>query len=185
MSTRGGTLYYPIWLSYATGLLEQFHEVRLVDAIAKRWTLNNVLKDVRAFSPNIIVVDSNFASLFNDLNVAKELKKETGAILVLVGPPTSQFAETILQSGSVDIVARYEYDYTLLEIADKFKNNGYYLREIKGVSYRARNHIWHNPKREFLMSEDLDKLPFVSKVYKTYLNIKDYFLSSSLYPVVQ
>ncbi|MEM3549509.1 MAG: radical SAM protein [Candidatus Bathyarchaeia archaeon] len=185
MSTRGGTLYYPIWLSYATGLLEQFHEVRLVDAIARRWTLNEVLKDVKAFSPNIIVVDSNFASIFNDLNVAKELKKETDAILVIVGPPTSQFTETILQSGSVDIVARYEYDYTLLEIADKFESNNFFFKEIKGISYRTRNRIRHNPNREFSTSEDLDRLPFVSKVYKTHLNIKDYFLSSSLYPVVQ
>ncbi|TFH40185.1 MAG: radical SAM protein, partial [ANME-2 cluster archaeon] len=43
----------------------------------------------------------------------------------------------------------------------------------------------HNPDREFSSSEDLDKMPFVSKIYKKHLNIKDYFLSQSLYPEIQ
>ena len=185
MTTRAGTLYYPIWLSYATGVLEQFHDVRLVDAIAKCWIFNEVLHDVRKFNPDLIVIDSNFASLNNDLNVAKALKNETNAIIALVGPPASQFTEKILKSDGVDIVARYEYDYTLLEVANEIEKNSYNFDRIKGISYKCNNKIKHNPNRKFLSSEDLDKIPFVSKVYKKHLNIKDYFLSSSLYPVVQ
>jgi radical SAM superfamily enzyme YgiQ (UPF0313 family) len=36
-----------------------------------------------------------------------------------------------------------------------------------------------------LGSEELDSVPFVSEVYKKHLNIRDYFLGSSLYPEVQ
>ena len=185
MSTRAGTLYYPVWLSYATGVLSQHHEVKLVDAVAKSWSLNDVCLDVSNFHPDIIVVDTNFASLNNDLKVAEVLKNETNAIIILVGPPASQFTEKILQCGHVDIVARYEYDYTLLEIADMLEGGELALDRVKGISYVKDGQIKHNPNREFLSSEDLDKIPFVSKVYKKYLNIRDYFLSSSLYPVVQ
>jgi radical SAM superfamily enzyme YgiQ (UPF0313 family) len=185
MSTRAGTLYYPIWLSYATGVLDQYHEVKLVDAVARRWTLEDVCRDAISFRPDIIVVDTNFASLKNDLKVVEKLKSETNAITVVVGPPASQFTERILRSGHVDIVARYEYDYTLLEIADMLENGELVLDKIKGISYIREGEIRHNPNREFLLSEDLDKIPFVSKVYKKYLNVRDYFLSSSLYPVVQ
>ena len=37
-AARGGTLYYPIWLSDAAGLLEEEHEVHVNDAQAKRWS---------------------------------------------------------------------------------------------------------------------------------------------------
>ena len=112
------------------------------------------------------------------------LKEFTGAKTVLVGPPASQFSERILQNDSVDMVARFEYDFTLKEIAKAIENgNGF--KEIKGISYKENGKIVHNPNREFTTSEDLNTMPFVSKVYKEHLNIKDYFLSQSLYPEVQ
>jgi len=185
MCTRGGTLYYPIWLSYAAGVLEQFHDVRLVDSVSKGWTLDQLLYSAKQFFPDIIVIDSNFASLDNDLKAARRLKNETDAIVILVGPPASQFAERILEGGSVDIVARYEYDYTLLEVADALSLEDFELSGIDGISYIERGRVKHNRNREFLGSEELDRIPFVSAVYKKYLDIYDYFLSSSLYPVVQ
>ena len=117
-TTRGGTYWYPIWLSYATGVVESNgHKVRLVDAPAWNWKLNDVINDAKKISPDLVVVDSNFSSLKNDCNVAKLLKDETGAVSVLVGPPASQFPEKILNSG-VDIVARFEYDFTIGDIVE-------------------------------------------------------------------
>ena len=181
---RAGTLYYPIWLSYATAVAEQEHKVRLVDAPAWGWRLKDVLEDVRRFKPDLVVVDSSFPSLKNDVRVAEEIKKETEGMTVLVGPPTSQFPDEILRSNGVDIAARYEYDFTIMDIAETIEK-GKDLRGIKGISYKENGKIVHNPNREFTSSEDLDKIPFVSKVYKEHLNVKDYFLNYCLYPMVQ
>lgn len=57
--------------------------------------------------------------------------------------------------------------------------------EIQGITFRKGKEIISNPDRDFTTSEFLDELPFVSKVYEKHLNIKDYFLSHSLYPVIQ
>lgn len=174
---RGGTLYYPIWLSYAAGLLEsKGHEVRLVDAPAWNWDTERVLKDLNKFSPEIVVIDTSFTSLNNDLRVAKKIKEEFDAPIVFVGPPTSQFSEKMLEIA--EFVARYEYDYTLLEIA-----SGKNAKEILGLSYKENGKVFHNPNRPWI--KDLDSLPFVSKVYKEHLNVYDYFLNYSLYPMVQ
>ena len=184
VAARGGTLYFPIWLSYATGLLEkEGHTVRLIDAIARKWNKEQVVNDVIEFHPDIIVVDTNFSSLKNDINIANLLKLKTNAITIIVGPPASQFSDDILNQG-VDIVARFEYDFTLKEIASQVitDNN---LLTIKGISYRREGKNIHNPGREFSTQEDLDKIPFVSKVYKEHLNIKDYFLNHAFYPMVQ
>lgn len=177
-------MYFPIWLSYATALLEkEGHTVRLIDAIARKWNQDDVANDVQKFQPDFIVVDTNFSSLTNDINVANLLKATTGATTIIVGPPASQFTEEILTQG-IDIVARFEYDFTLRELGSREsdRNN---LASIKGISYIKNGKIFHNPAREFSTQQDLDEIPFVSKVYKNHLNIRDYFLNHAFYPMVQ
>ena len=181
---RAGTLYYPIWLSYATAVVEQEYETRLVDAPAWNWSREDVIEDVKRFKPDLIVMDSSFPSLKNDIEVAEEIKRNCEAKIVLVGPPASQFPDEILSSDGIDIVARWEYDFTVRDIAKALEENRDF-KDIRGISYKENGKIIHNPNREFTTSEDLDKIPFVSKVYKKHLNIRDYYLSSSLYPEVQ
>ena len=148
---RGGALYYPIWLSYATGLLEkERHKVRLIDAPAWNWSKEDVIKDARKFKPDLIVAESNFQSLTNDVKVTKEIKNATGAISVVVGPPASQFPERILNEG-IDIVARFEYDFTVRDIAEAVEA-GKNFKGINGISYKENGKIIHNPDREFITS---------------------------------
>lgn len=80
-------------------MLEQSHEVRLIDAQARHWAIENVLQDVSRFNPDIIVVDTNFSSLKNDVSVAINLKIASNAITVLEGPPASQYSEKMLYDG--------------------------------------------------------------------------------------
>jgi len=182
---RAGTLYYPIWLSYATALLEQEHETRLVDAPAWGWKIEDVIEDVGRFRPDILVIDSSFPSLNNDIGVARAVKAVCPAIMtVLVGPPTSQYAAQILEHAAIDIVARLEYDFTLQALARVLEGSKD-LSSVDGISFRINGEIIHNPDRAFSTSADLDTIPFVSKVYKKYLHIEDYFLGQSLYPEVE
>ena len=185
VAARGGTLYYPIWLAYAAGVLEkEGHRIRLVDAPAWKWDRKKVEEDAKKFNPDLIVADSNFSSLRNDSDVATLLKDETGAVSVVVGPPVSQFPERILTDGGVDIAARLEYDFTVRDIAEAVEG-GKSFENISGISYKENGKIIHNPDREFITSEELDEVPFVSEVYNEHLNIKDYFLGHTLYPMVQ
>jgi anaerobic magnesium-protoporphyrin IX monomethyl ester cyclase len=184
VAARGGTLYFPIWLSYATGLLEkEGHTVRLIDAIARNWNEQDVINDAQQFQPEFIVVDTNFSSLANDIKVANSLKAKTGGRTVIVGPPASQFAEEILRQG-IDIVARFEYDFTIRELASR-KITDINLASVKGISFIRNGGIVHNPTRELTTGQDLDTIPFVSQVYKKHLNVKDYFLNHAFYPMVQ
>ena len=139
IATRGGTLNYPIWLAYATGVLEnQFGKgVRLIDAPARNWNREDVTDDVRRFEPDLIVVDTNFSSLQNDIEVAAALKRVTeGASTIIVGPPTSQFSERILEHADIDAVARFEYDFTVRDFARALKDSAP-LEGIPGLSYQG------------------------------------------------
>lgn len=184
VAARGGTLYYPIWLSYSTGILEQgAHNTRLVDAVARRWTEADVISDALDFKPDMVVVDSNFSSLENDIKTSCRLKEATGAFTVLVGPPASQFSELALEAG-MDAVARFEHELTLRELARAI-NARTTLADVDGISYRTEDGIVNNIARAYSTDDDLDSLPFVSSVYRKHLKVHDYFLNHAYYPMVQ
>ena len=64
--TKSATLYYPIWLCYATGVLEAAgHDVRLFDAPGQDLPLEYLLSEVEEFDPQMIVVDTSTPSISN------------------------------------------------------------------------------------------------------------------------
>jgi radical SAM superfamily enzyme YgiQ (UPF0313 family) len=183
-TARSGGLDYPKWLAYATGLLEQEYMVKLVDAPASKLHTTDIINDVKEFQPDLVVVETNFSSLGNDIGVTQKIKQACGATTVIVGPPTAQYPDKILGYEGVDILALYEYDFTLLDIARTLEQK-LSIKNIQGISFNDNGQIVHNPIREYTTSEDLNRIPFVSSVYKRHLNIKDYYLSQTLYPEVQ
>jgi len=181
----GGTYWYPIWLSYATGVIEDAgYQARLVDAVAKDWETAAVKNDIDSFDPDVLVIESNFSSVKNDIDVIAELKRDHDFLSVIVGPPASQFHETILQNAQVDVVGRYEYDLTVRDIAAATEQ-GTDLGDVLGISFRRDGRIVQNPDRPLMTSEQLDAIPFVTSMYKKHLDIRDYTLSHTLYPMVQ
>ena len=180
--TKSGTLYYPIWLSYATGVLERDgFEVKLIDAPAKDLSLHDIVKLARGFSPQMIVCDSSTPSIENDLSVVNTLKEVLPeSFTVLVGTHASALpAECLESAGGLDGVVRREYDYTLSELGRAVESDGE-LESVLGLSFKKDGQLIHNPDRPLI--NELDQIPFVSSVYKKHLNIRDYFNPNALYP---
>lgn len=181
---RGGTRYYPIWLSYASAVLNQNYDIRLTDAPTRGWDTKETINEVVSYSPDFAVLDSSFPSLNNDICFGKLIKEKLDIKVVMVGPPASQMAEYILKNG-IDFVARYEYDLTLNELVQALDSD-IPPEKVLGISFLDNNgKMIDTQDRSLTTSKELDKIPFVSKIYKNYLDIKDYFLGQSLYPEVQ
>jgi len=182
--TKGGTIYYPIWLAYAAGVLEKNGaEVKLVDAPAQKLRLSDVIKIATGFNPDMVVVDTSTPSIYHDVKVASRLKDATKAFVVLVGTHTSALPEETLKlNKNIDAVTTYEYDYILPDLARCIENKKD-LKKVKGLVFRSNDgKIIRNGVRP--MIKNLDSLPFVTSVYKKYLNVRDYFYSSAAYPMV-
>jgi len=182
--TRGGTFYYPYFLAYATGVLEESgFKVKLVDAVARDWTHKQTAEFARRFDPGLVVIDTSTPSIYNDVGMADEINKLLPkAHINLVGThPTNLPAETLKLSKSIDSVCRDEYDYTVRDLA-KATESGKSIASVKGVTYRSKNRIRSTPTRPRI--KNLDELPFVSRVYKKHLNVWDYFYASVMYPQV-
>jgi anaerobic magnesium-protoporphyrin IX monomethyl ester cyclase len=182
---KSGVMYYPIWLSYATGVLEQDKfDVRLIDAPAEGYDLKYVLDFCDDFQPNMIVIDTSTPSIINDIRVGEAISARLKNIFVLlVGPHVTALPdESLRQSRVVNAVARGEYDYTVRDVA-RALDGGTDLRTILGLTYQDRNgEIITNSDRPLI--QELDALPFVSEVYKRHLKVENYFYSITQYPEV-
>jgi anaerobic magnesium-protoporphyrin IX monomethyl ester cyclase len=182
---KSGVMYYPIWLSYATGVLEQDgFNVKLVDAPADGQNLECVLQLVDEFQPRLLVMDSSTPSIYNDIAVAESIKARLPELFVLiVGPHVSALPdETLRISPVVDAVARGEYDFTVRDVA-RWLDGGGEFGSILGISYLNPNgEVVNNLNRPLI--RDLDQLPFVSEVYKRHLKVENYFYSITQYPEV-
>ncbi len=196
--TKSGTIYYPIWLCYVAGVLEEAgHEVRVIDSCAYEYDLEKTLQFVKEFKPDMAVLDTSTPSINSDVKTGSEIKKHfPRCFVVLMGTHVSALPEeTLLLDTSIDAVAVGEADYTIRELAQKlseadldkiqaditYRNS--ILSTINGLAYGVGEKICINKPREFV--KNLDELPFVSKVYKKHLDTGKYFFAASDYPEVQ
>ena len=182
--TKSGTLYYPIWLAYASAVLEKDgFDVKLVDCPAGRMTKADCVKIARAYEPAMVVIDTSTPSIYSDVETAGLIKgAHKDAFTVLVGThPSALPEETLRLDRAVDAVAVGEYDYTIRDLARALRSDRN-LKTVAGISYRDGDTIARNEKRQLI--EDLDALPFVSSAYKRHLDISNYFSAASFYPFV-
>ena len=182
--TLGGTIYYPFWLAYAAGVLEQKDfSVHLVDAPAQGLSVADVIERIKNEPPQLIVVDTSTPSIYSDVKIAEQLKEKFPASFVtLVGThPSALPEETLKLSERVDAVAVGEYDYTIRDLAICLEKKGD-LRTIDGLVFRKDGEIVHNRPRALI--ENVDELPFVSEVYKRHLSVRDYYFAAANYPMV-
>ena len=182
--TKSGTIYYPIWHAYATGVLEKAgHEVRLVDACADGLGREDCYKLAKDFSPAMAVIFTSTPSIENDVEIAGEIKSLLpDSFVVLTGPHVSALPEdTLGLDKRVDAVARGEYDMTLLELAGILPDRSK-LAQVNGLTFREGDKFIAVADRKLI--EDMDFLPFVAEVYKKHLNINNYFYAHCRWPVI-
>lgn len=189
--TKSGTLYFPIWLAQTAGVLEAAGcDVTFTDAPARGISHQEALAQAGAMKPDLVVMDTSTPSIQNDLQFAEQLRSVLrDTLIVLVGTHVSALAEeTLGNSSAVDAVARREHEYTIRDLCRLLSEKGTRplkeedLKTVAGLSFRCDGKIVHNPDRPPI--EDLDELPWVSRVYRKHLQIRDYFNPNALYPMV-
>lgn len=185
--TKSATLYYPIWLAYMCGvLMESGHDVDLIDSPAGPTPKEEVYRRLKAFAPDVLVINTSTGSIVNDVAVAEEVRLFLPKVFIcLVGTHVSATAEqTMKMSTVIDGVCRKEYDYTVRDICDALSGK-MAMKDVTGLTWRDQKQpdvIVHNTDRTFI--GDLDAMPWVAPVYKKFLRIEDYFYAITTHPVV-
>ncbi|MDD5181711.1 MAG: B12-binding domain-containing radical SAM protein [Candidatus Nanoarchaeia archaeon] len=164
--TISGTHWYPIFLGYCTGLLEKYnHECRLVDAEAENKTDAQLIGMAEQFKPDFTVIYISQRGFSDNISLAEQIKEKTGSKIIFVGPWCSMEPEKLLENKVIDYLISGEFEFETLNIING-KNNSRHIQAAR------------------LTSEQLNELPWVTKVYAKHLNLKNYKVSSLWHPFV-
>jgi hopanoid biosynthesis associated radical SAM protein HpnJ len=98
--------------------------------------------------------------------------------IAFVGPPVTISPEKALnECPALDFICRREFDYSVVEFAQ-----GKPLNEILGISYKKNGKVVHNPDRP--QGEDLDAMPWATKIYMRDLDVTRYNVPFLLHPFI-
>ncbi len=166
--------WYPVWLCYPAGMLA---DSKVVDAPPHKISIERTVQMARDFE--LLVLFTSTPGFQVDVKMAGMMKDSNPKLKVaFVGPPVTIEPEKTLRSHpAIDFVVRREFDYQIVDYA-----KGKPLEELPGVSYRKNGHIVNNPEGPAV--ENLDALPWVTKVYQRDLDITRYNVPFLLHPFV-
>jgi hopanoid biosynthesis associated radical SAM protein HpnJ len=165
--------WYPVWLCYPAGMLP---DSKVVDAPPHKISIEQTVAMANDFE--LLVLFTSSPGFDVDIRIAEMMKDANAKLKVaFVGPPVTIEPEKALEHSVIDFVVRREFDY---QIADYAK--GKPLEEIPGVSFRKNGKVVHNPEGGVI--ENLDELPWVTKVYQRDLDVTRYNVPFLLNPFI-
>jgi radical SAM superfamily enzyme YgiQ (UPF0313 family) len=179
--TKSGTLYYPYWLAYSAGYSQsKGYDVSLIDCIVKDDTIERMIDRIAEFNPEYIVTEITTPTCSYDFETLSSIKRRFPNIKLIVGGThaTALPDQVLSDCPAIDVIARGEYEHTVVDIV-----SGKPLSDVLGISYRLEDQLYSNLDRPYC--EDLDEIPFVSGVYKRFLNFEDYFYAFARKPMIQ
>jgi hopanoid biosynthesis associated radical SAM protein HpnJ len=167
--------WYPVWLTYPAGLLEGS---RLLDAPPHHVSAAETVEIAKQY--DFLVLFTSTIGWKSDHNLANAIKAVHPTMKIcFVGPPVTTDPERALnECPAIDFVCRREFEFSVIEYAQ-----GKPLAEILGVSYRGENgEIVHTAERP--LNENLDAMPWATKIYKRDLDVTRYNVPFLLHPYI-
>jgi hopanoid biosynthesis associated radical SAM protein HpnJ len=166
------SFWYPTWLAQLAALVEGS---KLIDAPARGLSLEDVL--AHAPEHELLILYTSTPSFPNDVKVAEKFKEANPDLVIgICGPHVAVNSEqSVLASPAIDFVTGNEFDFTVKEVAE-----GRPLHAVDGLVYKVDGKPVHTRARAIL--EDMDRLPWVTPVYKRDLVPEDYYNGYMLHP---
>jgi len=169
------SFWYPTWLAQPAAMVEGS---RLIDAPAHDQSWEDIAHEVDG--KELVILHTSTPSFNQDIRTAALIKgRNPDALIGFVGAKVAvEPDKSLAASPHIDFVAREEYDFTILEIAQ-----GKPLADVDGITWRAPDGSFIRNKDRATI-EDMDVLPMVSPVYKRDLTIEKYFGGYLRHPYV-
>jgi hopanoid biosynthesis associated radical SAM protein HpnJ len=168
------SFWYPVWLCYPAGMLP---DSKVLDAPPHGVSIEQTVAMAKDFE--LLVLYTSSPGFHVDVKIAEMMKDSNSKLKVaFVGPPVTIEPDKALNATkAIDFVVRREFDYQIAQYAQ-----GRPLEELPGVSFRKDGVNVHNPESGYI--ENLDELPWVSKVYKRDLDFRKYNVPFLLNPYI-
>lgn len=145
----------PLGLGYiGKVLLNQGHDVEILDIWAHQWTNDEVLEQIQDLDYDIAGI-SAMSTQYAYVNwLILELKKRYSRKIVVGGALATFSPEIVLENTPADICVIGEGEITFKEICENVND----LSMVKGIYFKKNGTIIKNPSREYI--KDLDTIEF-------------------------
>ncbi len=166
--------WYPVWLCYPAGMIP---DSKVVDAPPHKISIEQTAAMASDFE--LLTLFTSTPGFKVDVKIAEMMKEINPKLKVaFVGPPvTTEPEKTLRASRAIDFVVKREFDYAIRDFA-----MGKPLQEIPGVVFRNNGGFQSNPEGGVI--ENLDELPWATKVYRRDLDFRRYNVPFLLNPFI-
>ncbi|MGE5489398.1 MAG: hopanoid biosynthesis associated radical SAM protein HpnJ [bacterium] len=166
--------WYPVWLCYPAGMLE---DSRVLDAPPHGISIAQAVEIARDYE--FVVLFTSTPGFHVDVRIAGMMKDANPRLkIAFVGPPVAVDPEgTLSASTAIDFIIRGEFERQVVDYA-----HGKPVEQLPGASWRENGGFRHNPTGPFI--ENLDELPWVTRIYKRDLDITRYNVPFLLHPFI-
>ncbi len=157
-----GTLYPPMGLVYIAAAAKQENcEVRVLDSEAMGYTFADLRKEIAAFSPNLIGMQTFVTNLDRCFSVAKMSKDLSPGIKVCLGGAQATLTpRTVIENEHVDFVIAGEGDVSFRQLIRALKCL-LPFSDVPGLLYKIGKNVIEN--RQPSLVENLDTLPLPAR----------------------
>jgi len=151
----------PLGLAYVAAMVEQNHDINVLDCIAEELTVSNAVSKIMDQVPDLLGISTVTPALQNALKLAREIKRvHPDMIVVLGGIHTTIFPQEVMRNREIDIVVIGEGERIMLDLAHTLEN-GAPLKAVQGIAYREDSSVVFNPPRP--IERDIDTLPLPAR----------------------
>lgn len=155
----------------ASAIKETGREVMVVDVWANNWELEQVLRHISNFQPEVIFFDSHTSVVPVLQEVNHAIKKQFPVKTVIFGAVSTFFPEVIFNGSSLfDVGIVGECEDTVVELLDALDKNRS-LEDVAGLVYWQTDNSQIITTAERPLCKNLDNLPFIDY---TFFNLKHY-----------
>src|ERR1700677_243212 len=164
----------PGWLAFPAGMLEG---ARLLHAPPHPVLAGGAIQICQNYE--FLVLFTSTVGWKSDQRLAAAIAAANPTIrIAFVGPPVTTSPDKALNECPVlNFICRREFEYSVVEFAQ-----GKPLNEIRGISYKKDGKVVHNPDRPQV--EDLDAMPWATKIYMRDLDVTRYNVPFLLHPFI-
>lgn len=161
--------FVPLGLGYiGKSLLNQGHDVKILDIWAQQWTNENVLEQIRNLDYDIVGISAISTQYSYVRWLISELKKRHLEKIVVGGALATFSPNIVLENTQADICVIGEGEITFKEICENIND----LSTVNGIYFKKNGEIINNPSREYI--KDIDTIEFPEyDLFPMYIYLKN------------